>query len=613
MEYSPDTVALLFDKNLDKNVAGIACVTKRNGHWNAVSVQDFRTKVRHLALAMHRLGVKKGDAVSIHSPNSSEWLLCDQAILSIGAINVAIYTTQPVDQIVYILNDSKSVFHFVSDHTMYETLKPRIQEVSSLGHVVFMEPKESGELQASSPEQHEEQGQDGTPVYFSFQELLAIGAEYEAHHPDLFEQLRSQVSKDDLANINYTSGTTGVPKGVMLTHYNLVTNTIASLERLPFSPTQEASNVLSYLPLAHMLERIGAYLYTGAGATIYYIDDLQDIREDMQYVKPIFFATVPRLLEKIHTGLKAKGQELSGVKKRLYYWALHMAEHFDPEQLPTGFAKQQWKIADALIYKKIREGLGGHIEGTMSGGAALHPTVMRFFNGIGIKCGIGYGLTETSPVLTASLPDRIRIGSAGKPLQDVSIRIAEDGEVQAQGPNIMQGYYGLPELTKEVMTDDGWFCTGDIGYIDEDGWLFITDRKKALFKLSTGKYVAPQPIENGLTASPYIDQAVVMGAEKKFVTALIYPDWVRIEQRLAQKGITLSEEHMESEPAVIQLLQDEIDKVNAPLPAWEQIKKYRCLHEALTIEKGELTPKMSIKREVVTGNYRPLMDSLYEE
>jgi long-chain acyl-CoA synthetase len=611
MEYSPNTVALLFDKNLDKNVSGIACVTKRNGHWNAVTVQDFRTKVRHLALAMHSLGVKKGDAVSIHSPNSSEWLLCDQAILSMGAVNVAIYTTQPVDQIVYILNDSKSVFHFVSDQTMFEALKPRMNEAESVGHVVFMESNEFPKAGTSLQEQSDDQVK--APVYYTFEDLLAMGADYERHHPDLFEQLRNQVAANDLANINYTSGTTGVPKGVMLSHYNLVTNTIASLERLPFSPTETASNVLSYLPLAHMLERIGAYLYTGAGATIYYIDDLQDIREDMQHVKPIFFATVPRLLEKIHTGLKAKGQELSGAKKRLYYWALHRAEQFDPERPPRGFAKQQWKIADALVYKKIREGLGGTIQGTMSGGAALHPTVMRFFNGIGIKCGIGYGLTETSPVLTASMPDCIRIGSAGKPLQDVSIRIAEDGEVQAQGPNIMQGYYGLPELTKEVMTDDGWFCTGDIGYIDEDGWLFITDRKKALFKLSTGKYVAPQPIENGLTASPYIDQAVVIGAEKKFVAALMYPDWARIEQRLAQKGISFDQKDRAADPAVVELLEAEIDKVNSPLPAWEQIKKFVCLQEALTIEKGELTPKMSIKREVVTGNYESLINSLYEE
>jgi long-chain acyl-CoA synthetase len=598
MNESATTVPVLFEQNLEENITGIACATKRKGSWITLGVEEFKKQVRYLSLGLHSLGVKKGDAVSIHSPNSSQWVLSDQAILSIGAVNVAIYTTQPTDQIVYILNDSKTVVHFVSTHEMFEGLSELVTEVSTLQKIVFME-------EVPSPDHSEK--------FLSFDSLLELGKKVHQEQPELFESLRSSVSALDLANINYTSGTTGVPKGVMLSHLNLVSNTLSSLERLPFTTTSDSSAVLSYLPLAHMIERIGAYLYTGAGATIYYVDDLTEIKEDMQQIQPIFFATVPRLLEKIHTGLKSKGQELSGAKKHLYYWALKMAEHFNPETPLKGLAKIKWNIANTLVYKKIREGLGGKIEGTISAGAALHPTIMRFFNGIGIKCAVGYGLTETSPILTASLPDKIRIGSAGLPITGVSIRIAEDGEVQAKGPNIMQGYFGKPEWTQEVMTEDGWFCTGDIGYVDTDGWLFITDRKKDLFKLSTGKYVAPQPIENGLTKSPYIDQAIVVGIERKFCSALLYPDLRRIQEHLNQKKIQVDSNNILLEPLVLTLIQQEVDKVNENLPPWEQIKKYEFLPEPLSIERGELTPKMSVKRQIITNNYAELIEKIYSE
>ena len=592
------TVPVLFEQNLGKNISGIACATKRKGSWTTLSVNEFKEQVRYLSLGLHSLGVKKGDAVSIHSPNSSKWVLCDQAILSIGAVNVAIYTTQPTDQIVYILNDSKTVVHFVSTKQMFEGLSEHLLEVSTLKKIVFME-------EATTIADEDQ--------FMCFDTLIKLGKRIDQENPELFESLRSKVTSQDLANINYTSGTTGVPKGVMLSHYNLVSNTLSSLERLPFTTTPDSSAVLSYLPLAHMIERIGAYLYTGAGATIYYIDDLTEIKEDMQQIQPIFFATVPRLLEKIHTGLKSRGQELSGAKKSIYYWALKMAEYFDPETPLKGLNKVKWTIADALVYKKIREGLGGKIEGTISAGAALHPTIMRFFNGIGIKCAVGYGLTETSPILTASLPNKIRIGSAGIPITGVSIRIAEDGEVQATGPNIMQGYFGKPKWTKEVMTEDGWFCTGDIGYLDSDGWLFITDRKKDLFKLSTGKYVAPQPIENGLTKSPFIDQAVVVGIERKFCSALLYPDFTRIQEHLDQKNIQVDSNNLSEEPLVVTIIQQEVDKVNINLPPWEQIKKYQLLPQPLSIERGELTPKMSVRRQTVSNSYADLIEKIYSD
>ena len=380
------------------------------------------------------------------------------------------------------------------------------------------------------------------------------------------------------------------------------------VEKMPDDP-----KVLSFLPLAHMLERIASYVYIFTGVPIYYIEDVNDIRTDFITIKPIYFSTVPRLLEKIMAGIKVKGQEFSGIKKRLYYWSIHLAEAYDPENPPKGIDKIKLRIADKLVYSKVRDGLGGRLIGMAVGGAALSEPVMRFFNGVGFKCGQGYGLTETSPVLTGSKADWIRIGSAGLPVDEVELRIAEDGEVQAKGPNIMKGYYKMPEKTAEVFTEDGWFCTGDIGHIDEDGWLFITDRKKSLFKLSTGKYVAPQPIENALINSGFIDQAMVVGSEQKFCAAIIIPDWKNIEKRFERFGYILpGDKRIESEH-VISRIQKEVDKVNRKLPHWEKVKKFVLLEEPFTIEKGELTAKMSVRRSGVMRNHKELIESIYKD
>tara|TARA_R110000868_G_scaffold259361_1_gene517125 strand:- start:26852 stop:28639 length:1788 start_codon:yes stop_codon:yes gene_type:complete len=595
MKYEPAVVPLLLEEGMKKNKLGIVSAVKRKGEWIETSVEEFKEKICHLALGLYQLGVRKGDRVSIHSENSTEWLICDQAVLSLGAVNVAVYTTQPADQIKYILENSEAIVHIVSNDDLFGETKPLVKGITSIKAIICIQPSSHKKLKG-------------------FEEVIEIGKQLDIEQPSLFNELRNAISPDDLANINYTSGTTGVPKGVMLTHMNLASNAIASLERMPFKGENfESPKILSYLPLAHMLERIASYLYICSGASIYYVEDVQDFRTDLVTIKPIYFATVPRLLEKIMTGIKVRGQEFSGLKKRLYYWAVNFAEEYDPEKPLEGIKALEWKFADKLVYSKIREGLGGNLVGTTVGGAALAPNVMRFFNGIGLKCGMGYGLTETSPIMTSSLSDVIRIGSAGKAIADVEIRIAEDGEIQTKGPNLMKGYYKLPDKTAEVMTEDGWFCTGDIGHIDEEGWVFITDRKKSMFKLSTGKYVAPQPIENALINSGFIDQAMVVGSEEKFCAALIIPDWKNMEKRFKQKGKGFPSEDVTSNDDIIEQIQLEIDKVNRKLPHWEQVKKFKLLANPFSIDKGELTPKMSVKRSVVRQNYKDEIESIYVE
>lgn len=386
----------------------------------------------------------------------------------------------------------------------------------------------------------------------------------------------------------------------------------ASLERVPFDKeVEEGQQMLSYLPLSHVFERMTTYMYLSLGYPIYYIEDIDEIREDFAYVKPYFFATVPRLLEKIHTAIKVRGQEMSGLKKQLYYWAVNRAEEYDPENPPSGLGAIKHKIADKLVYSKFRELFGGRLLGFVSGGAALSPELFCFFNAIGVYGGQGYGLTETSPVISVCDPDHMRVGSSGTPLTNVEVKIADDGEILTRGPHVMQGYYNNEEKTKKVMTEDGWFKTGDVGKL-EDGFLFITDRKKSVFKLSTGKYVAPQIIENKLTNSGYIDQVLVVGYKRKFCSALIVPNADNVRKRLKSKGHTPSDD-LSKDKDVRKIIQNEVDKVNKELSPWETVKKFVILKQPFTIESGELTPTQKVKRPVVNERYQEEIDSIYKE
>lgn len=592
MEYTPTTILKTVDEGLKKRKSNVYAGVKRNGQWIETSVDDFMKQVKLLALGLHQLGVKKGDKVSIHAENSTEWLIVDLAVLSLGAALVPIYTTQPGDQIKYILENSEAVVHFVSNDEVFAETKPLIKSIDTVKAVVSILGSKHQKLR-------------------TFEELKQNGAVLDEEKPGLYEELKNQVQPNDIATLIYTSGTTGVPKGVVLTHDNIAGNARASYEIFPFKPDEiDDPKILSYLPLAHMFERTASYIYAFGGVPVYYIEDIEQIRDDFQTIKPVYFVTVPRLLEKIVTGIKVKGQELSGLKKRLYYWAVNLAENYDPENPPPSL---KYKLADKVVYSKIRELFGGRLIGVNVGGAALSPNIARFVNGIGVYCGLGYGLTETSPVLTGPPVGELRIGSSGKALPCVQIKIAEDGEIVAKGPNIMKGYYKMPEKTQEVFNEDGWFCTGDIGHLDEDGWLFVTDRKKSLFKLSTGKYVAPQPIENALVNSGFIEQAVVVGSEHKFCGALIVPNWDNMKKRFETSGHEFPTENITENEFVLKRIQKEVDKVNEDRSKWEKIKRFTLLKDQFTIDKGEITPTLKVKRNVINKNYKEIIDSMYAD
>ncbi|HMB97624.1 MAG TPA: long-chain fatty acid--CoA ligase [Balneolaceae bacterium] len=594
MKYSPTTLADLLYKGLGKYSDERFSVTKRDGKWTETSKTDFVEKVHHFAMGLYELGVRPGDKVSIHAENCTEWLICDLAILSIGAANVPIYSTQPGDQVKYILENSEAKVHIVSDDEMFAETKSLIKAIKSVKAVISIIPSKHKKLK-------------------QFDAVIKSGESFAKENPDLLDELKNSVKPDDVATIIYTSGTTGVPKGVMLTHNNIASNVQNSLDRLPFDVNRfQGERVLSYLPLSHVFERMIEYMYISMGCEIFFIETIDEIKDDFLQVKPFFFATVPRLLEKVQTGVKVRGQEFSGLKKNLYYWAIYRTEEYDPENPPKGLNAIKHKIADKLVYSKIREMFGGNLSGVVSGGAALSPEVFRFMNAIGIICVQGYGLTETSPVISVQTPGSMRVGTSGKPLEDVDVKIADDKEILVRGPNVMKGYYKLPEQTQEVLDDDGWFKTGDVGKIDDDGYIYITDRKKSMFKLSTGKYVAPQNVENKLQNSGFIDQIVVIGYQRKFCSALIVPAYDNVMKRLKRSGYTAEKPYSEDEK-VRELIQKEVDKTNESLSPWEKVKKFVLLEEPLSIDSGELTPTMKVKRSVVKEKYNEEIESMYAD
>jgi long-chain acyl-CoA synthetase len=591
--YSPTTLLALVDQGFPKNVSGTAVATRRDGTWTETSVADFRRQVELVAYGLHDLGVGRGDRVAIHAENCTEWLIADQAILSLGAVDVPIYTTQPADQIQYILENSEAVAYVVSSAKLYAAVKDVLPAVPSVKAVIGIR----------------EGVGDGV---IGWRDVLARGEAAKAREPGFFSAERAKAQPDDLATLIYTSGTTGTPKGVMLTHWNLASNVLCSLERMPWDIEAErpGGRILSYLPLSHVFERMLAYLYLYVGYPIWFVESFEQIMDDLRTVQPVHFSSVPRLLEKVYAGIHAKPDQLEGFQKSVLKWGLELADRFDVER-PLPFAlRVQYALADALVYRKLRALFGGRLKAITSGGAALSREVMNFVNAIGIFCGQGYGLSETSPVIAVYTKGNLRAGSVGAPITGVEVKIADDGEICVRGPGVMQGYFRSPEATAEVLAVDGWFHTGDVGHLDEQGFLFITDRKKELMKLSTGKYIAPQPIEHRLAASRLVEQAVVIGNSRQFCTALIAVDAAAVAAHFREAGQEPPAD-LAGSPAVRALIQRHVDEVNAGLPHWEQVKRFALVQRPWTIETGELTPTLKIKRRVINERHAAEIQTLY--
>jgi len=568
-----------------------ALVSKKNGVWEKTSSLQFLEKANALSRGLLKLGVRPNDKVAIISmTNRTEWNICDIGILQLGAQDVPVYPTISEDDYEYVLNHSESTYCFVSCAEVLAKVNHIKHKVPSLKEVYCFDELEN------------------CPNY---EEVIRMGME----HPELQEEVEKRmaaVEENDLATLIYTSGTTGVPKGVMLSHKNITTNAIYSAERIPI--LKGKSKALSFLPVCHIYERMLLYMYHFCGVQIYFAESLETISENLKEIKPQVMTAVPRLLEKVYDKIVAKGTELSGIKKGLFYWAVKLGLEWEPYGANGWWYEFKLKIARKLIFSKWQEALGGNLEAVASGSAALQPRLARVFNAAGIPIFEGYGLTETSPVIAVNdLRNKgLRIGTVGKPIKETEIKIEDDGEILIKGPQVMMGYYKSPHLTEQVMKD-GYFHTGDIGEIDEDGFLKITDRKKEMFKTSGGKYVAPQLIENAMKQSRFIEQIMVVGEGEKMPAAFIQPNFEFVEEWNRRHGnkLPLDHEKMVKSQVLIDRIQEEVDHFNERFGKWEKVKKFELTPDVWSIEKGHLTPTMKMKRKVIKEIYRDLYNKMY--
>ena len=566
-----------------------ALVTKYNGEWTPMSTKDYVDKANTISRALLRLGVQKDDKIAvISSTNRTEWNIMDIGILQLGAQNIPIYPTISAEDYEYVLNHSESIYCFVSDKEVLEKInkvkdKTKLKEVYSFDHI------------------------EGCKHY---SELFELGKD-ESNQAEV-EARKDAVTPDDLATIIYTSGTTGKPKGVMLSHNNITSNVLDSIPRLPISTGQ--TKVLSFLPICHVFERVLIYLYQYEGISIYYAEAIDKIAENAQDIKPNLMSVVPRLLEKVYDKIYAKGTELSGIKSRLFHWAIELGEQWEPYGKNGAWYEFKLKIANKLIFSKWRAALGGELTTMVSGSAALSPRLTRIFCAAGMKVMEGYGLTETSPVISVGMyrENHFKVGTVGKPIRNVDVKIAEDGEILIKGPNVMKGYYKDPEKTASVMTGD-YFHTGDKGEIDPDGFLKITGRKKEMFKTSGGKYVIPTLLENDLKQSRFIEQAMVVGEGEKMPAAIIQPNFEFLRDWIDRKHnhIGKSEKEIANSQVVIDRIQKEIDNCNKNFGKWEQIKRFELTEDVWSVDGGQLTPTMKMKRDVIKNIYKELYDKIY--
>lgn len=570
---------------------------KRAGAWHSISATEMVNRARRIALGLYLFGVRKGDRVALLSESCAEWVLADQGCMFAGAITVPVYPTLTAPQVQYILKDCQPKVLFVSHGEKLAEIEAALRDCPSITQVVLFEP-----------------GDARRPNVLSLAELEERGRELTEQQPSLSNELARASAPDDLATIIYTSGTTGEPKGVMLTHENMVSNLIDSSNHLDFD---EKDSALSVLPLSHTFERQAMNMYLHHGMSVYF-GSLDTLGENLREVHPTVFVGVPRIYEKILERVQDRATAKGKLNASLVRWAIEVGQRWaqmvsDRHRIPLWLTARH-KFADLILFKKLRVAMGGRIRILVSGGAALSNDVGLAFLGAGLPIVQGYGLTETSPVITAGQLRDIRIGTSGKPIRNVEVRIAPDGEIESRGPHIMRGYWNKPEETRAVMTDDGWFKTGDIGSLDADGYLTITDRKKELLKTSGGKYIAPQPLEQKIKGSRFVSQAVVIGNGRKFPAALIVPDWEQLEGYAKFKGLNIkSRSDFCTDPRIIDLFERQIAARTTDLAQFEKIKQIALLEHDLTAEGGEMTPTLKVKRRVVDEKYRDVIDRLYEE
>ncbi len=566
-----------------------ALKTKKDGRWVDISVPEFCDTVRYFATGLRLLGVKPGDRVAILSENRPEWAMTDFAILCNAAVTVPVYPTLLGWQIEYILNDSGSVAVICSTQEQLQKIQ---------------------DIRAHTPHVHNVIVCDG-PGALTFQQVVESG---RSHSDDRrFDELRAQPRPNDLATIVYTSGTTGNPKGAMLTHGNIATN-VASVHDV--MPIGEHMTAMSILPLSHIFERMADYFYFSKGVTIAYAENVNKVGENLQDIKPDAFAAVPRLFEKMRERIMNQVATEPAVKQKIFRWALSVGQdrlpyRIENKPMPLGL-KMKSTIADKLVFRKILHRLGGRVRYVFSGGAPLSAELAAFFIGAGLEILEGYGLTETSPVITANTPSKRRVGTVGQVIKGVEVKIAADGEILARGPNIMKGYWNNPEATAQAIDAQGWFHTGDIGEIDKDGFLKITDRKKDIIINAYGKNIAPQPLEALLKSSPYVGTPVLIGDRRKYVIALIVPNFEKLERDAAAMGIRFdSREELVNDDRVKQIYQTEIDRFNRNLDRQEKIRRFALLPRDFNAD--EITPSLKVKRKMIDKKYKDIIDQLYAD
>lgn len=581
----------LFDipyRQLQKYPKLDAFTMKINGKWEPTTTQEFINRATKLAKGLIALGVQPGDKIGLISPNRLEWNIVDIAIQQAGAINVPIYPTISESDYEFIFNDAQIKVVFIAGEELLEKVGPLKEKLSFLEHIYSFDQI------------------DKCPHWTTVEEMGS--ADYEEE----MKRRMAAVKGEDLVSLIYTSGTTGNPKGVMLTHNNILSNILACESRIP---ADSHSRALTFLPACHIYERMLQYLYMYIGTSIYYAESLETIGDNIREVKPHIFTAVPRLLEKVFDKIMAKGEELTGIKKRLFFWAVGLAEEFELEG-KSAWYNFQLKIANKLIFSKWREALGGNVNAIASGSAALQARLARIFMAAQIPVMEGYGLTETSPVVSVNSEDYgVMFGSVGTVIDGVEVKIAEDGEILVKGPNVMIGYYNNPEATAQVIDADGWFHTGDIGEFVKGKFLKITDRKKEIFKTSGGKYVAPQVMENRFKASRFIEQIVVVGENRKFPAALIVPSYDFVREWAKRKDITVgnSNDELIKNEQVIKRIELEVEAFNKEFGKFEQIKKIKLLPKELSIDGGELTPTLKLKRKVIDQMYSDLIEGIYKD